>query len=513
MGRFDSQRWLERRVARLRKGFADLDPLILVIGGVSVLVYALHGLSGKLTRDLAVYSYAGQQFADGVPPYEGVLNRAGPLAHMIPGVGAFGARLVGLEDLTGMRILFLLITVACVCVVYRFARELFGSVLPAVCAAFAFLTFGGFIEYASGGPREKTPMALFLLCSLWAAYRGRWVGSGAWLSLATLTLQIAFPVGIAAIVVQAVASRHGERIRALVRAAVGGLAVLATFVIYFAVVGALDDFVQGFVALNAQHTTASLFADKAAANWNNLEAGYRGSLWVAVVGTVGIIALSVPALSARYRARHTNAVAVAALGAATIVALAWTMRDYDSWPDALLVLPMAALGVGAVAAQIIDRLPTVVVRPAVLAWLLAATVMATSFAVDKQDNRLTAQRASVNAKLRLLPSATILSVNAPQALVLTGQTNPIQHQMFFTGLNEYVDRTWPGGLSGLADWISADRPTLITVGGGRVPDWLAPTLKRDYAKVGSAPGWVWYVDRLVGHRTVKRLRHDDRRRR
>ena len=68
------------------------DPLVLLTGAVAVVVYTLHGFHGALTRDLGIYAYAGQQVADGVPPYLGVLNRAGPLAHVLPGVGALVAR-------------------------------------------------------------------------------------------------------------------------------------------------------------------------------------------------------------------------------------------------------------------------------------------------------------------------------------------------------------------------------------------------------------------------------------
>ena len=41
------------------------DPLVPFVGIVSVVVYVLHGFHGALTRDLAIYSYAGQQVADG----------------------------------------------------------------------------------------------------------------------------------------------------------------------------------------------------------------------------------------------------------------------------------------------------------------------------------------------------------------------------------------------------------------------------------------------------------------
>ena len=510
MGRHGGTRSTERVNAWLRTAHTRFDPLVVVVGVVSLVVYYLHGLDGRLTRDVGVYAYAGQQFADGVPPYEGILNRAGPLAHMIPGVGVVGARLFGLEDLTGMRILFLLLTVACACVTYLFAKDLFDSRAAGLAAAFAFLTFEGFIEYASNGPREKTSAALFLLCTLWAAYRHRWFAAGAWLSLATLTLQIVFPLGLAAILVQALVVR-GERIRALARAAVGGIVVLAVFILYFAAAGALELFFQGFWLINASETGASPFTNDVATNWLTLEDGYGASLWVGIAGIATLLVMSVLALFSSYRARRPYAVPVAALGAATLAGLAWILREYDWWPDAMQVLPVAALGIGALAAELTRQLRLRWSGPIVLAWLVAAVVLATSFAVGERNHDLVAQRASVNAKLRVLPSATILSISSPHALVLAGQTNPIPYQMFFKGLNEYVNDTWPGGLAGLGDWVAEERPTLIAVNSAMPPAWLRPTLDRFYVPAGVEPHLHWYVDRSVGRSTVLKLRHDQAR--
>src|SRR5262245_51938302 len=74
---------------RLRAWFDPLGPLLALLAGS---VYWLRGFDGYLSRDLALYAYAGQQFADGVPAYEGVVNRSGPLSHLVPGLGALAAR-------------------------------------------------------------------------------------------------------------------------------------------------------------------------------------------------------------------------------------------------------------------------------------------------------------------------------------------------------------------------------------------------------------------------------------
>ena len=73
-----------------------LGPALALVAGV---VFLLRGFDGVLTRDLALYAYAGQQVADGVPPYVGVMNRSGPLAHLVPGAGAWLGDLLSVDDL------------------------------------------------------------------------------------------------------------------------------------------------------------------------------------------------------------------------------------------------------------------------------------------------------------------------------------------------------------------------------------------------------------------------------
>ena len=190
--------------------------MLLVVGAVSLVTFALHGLTGTLSRDLSVYTYAGQQVVDGHPPYLGILNRAGPLAHLAPALGVGIARIVGIDDLVGARLLFMAISVLCVCTAYLLGRDLFGSPLVGLVTAATFLSFQGFIEYASNGPREKTLMMLFILLALWAMVHRRWFAAGLCVSLATLTLQIGFFAAAPAVLVALLlAPGEGGRIRAL----------------------------------------------------------------------------------------------------------------------------------------------------------------------------------------------------------------------------------------------------------------------------------------------------------
>ena len=267
---------------------ARIDPLVLVVAVVSVIVYTAHGFHGALTRDLGVYSYAGQQVADGVPPYLGILNRAGPLAHAIPGLGALLARLGGFDDLLTMRVLFMLIATAAVCATYVLGRDLFGSRAAGLVSAGGMLAFHGFIQYASNGPREKTPMTLFVVLALWAVTRRRWFAAGVCTSLATLCLQTAFFSTFAAVAVGVLLVADTGRVRALVRVALGGLVPVAVLGAWFALAGSLREAVDAFYVINRDYTVPDPVADDLDQVWLGLQEAYGVTVWLLVGGAAAL---------------------------------------------------------------------------------------------------------------------------------------------------------------------------------------------------------------------------------
>ncbi|MGB6004187.1 MAG: hypothetical protein WBG36_06170, partial [Ornithinimicrobium sp.] len=169
-----------------------VDPWGLAVAAIGAAVFLLQGFGGVLSRDRGLYAYAGQQFADGVPPYEGVLNRAGPLAHMVPGFGAMIARALGTDDLLTMRVMMMVLTVLTVWLTYFLGRDMFGSRVAGVVAAATLLSSRAVVIYAGGGPREKTTMVLLVVCALLAIAHRRWGWAGVATALATLTWQPAF---------------------------------------------------------------------------------------------------------------------------------------------------------------------------------------------------------------------------------------------------------------------------------------------------------------------------------
>jgi hypothetical protein len=484
-----------------------VDPLVYAVGAVSFVVYVVQGFEGVLTRDLGIYSYAGEQVADGTPPYVGILNRAGPLAHLIPGLGALGARVTGVDDLRGMRVLFMLISVGCICMIYLLARDLFTSKLAGLLGAAAMLSFSGFITYATNGPREKTPMVFFLVCALWAIVGRRWFTAGFALSLSVLVWQPVFLVGIATAVVAVLALPVRELLRAAVRFVLGGLVPLAVMIVYFAIVGALNEFVQAFFLIPRQYQNPNHFADHAHVALVSIRAGFGPSRWLIPIGLVTLAVLAVAAV-ARRNWRDPVHISVAAVFAGSLAGVAFTSYDFERWPDLFVLLPLAAVGVGGLLKPILTRVPPRAGLALTLLPVAAGVAFAAHHSLVRNDQRLVVQQHSVDAALaQLPPDASILSIEAPQPLVLSGKTNPTRHQTFSSGLNHYVDDHYPGGLRGYGDFVARDKPTLIAIGIKHgTPAWLQPTITSEYVRVGQAPLWTWYALRSLGPDVLAALR-------
>ncbi|HEU4810564.1 MAG TPA: hypothetical protein VFT00_00350 [Nocardioides sp.] len=474
---------------------------------VAAVVYALHGFDGYLSRDLGVYSYGGQQVAEGVPPYDAIVNRAGPLAHLIPGAGVIVSRWVGLDDIFGMRLLFLVISVACIGLVQVLGRDIFKSRLAGIASAAALLCFAGFIEYASNGPREKTAMVLFVICALLATAHQHWATTGFFIALATLTWQPVFLAAFAGTVVAILLGLDSGRIRALVRVAVGGIVPTVVTAAAYTLVSDLQVFLDDFWIINARYTEQISLLSAPREAWELMVTGYGPSLWAVIAGSLALLALATVALVRRSGRRDPLSAALVAQAVMFVVGILWSMKAFNGWPDIFFLLPSAALGIGGVAALLARRVPGRVAVAATLAWVVAATALALDYSVTERDHRLADQRDSVATVLAALPEGSrILSVEAPQPLVIAHERNLSRLQLFGNGLIDYVDDTWPGGSDGYGRWVGRQEPAAIALGGGSHPSWLEGVLVADYEEMASAPGWTWYIRKDVGEDTLRALR-------
>lgn len=488
-----------------RRGRSVADPVL--VGLVSVAVYALHGFQGVLDRDLGVFTYGGERVADGVPPYVGIFNSVGPLADAVPGLAIWVGRFAGVGPVPAERLLFTALSGACCALLCVLARDVLGTRAAGFVAPAVFLTFQDFLALASDGPREKTTMVLFLLAALVLTGRRRWLAAGACAALAALAWQPVLPVAVAAAGVTLLASPAG-RLRGAARYAAGGIVPVLVAAGYYLSQGALHTAVEGLVLVNADYTRQPSALSSPHGTWRLLWEGYHASIWLVLGGLVALVVLSAGAVRhvvrrRAERAAPADAVALAALGTAALVGVAWTLVAFNGAPDLFELLPFAALGAAGAVGVATARLAPSRRWALVAAVTVLATGAATTLSVTTRGHLLEQQRRDIEAVLAAAPpGASMLSINAPGALAIAGKRNPSELQVFDQTMEHYLDHTRPGGLAGYAAWVAELRPTFVVVGRHFERPWPEPMLARDYWLVGRGPTWTWYLSRTAGPRVL-----------
>jgi hypothetical protein len=483
-----------------------VDPWGPVFALAGTVVFLLHGFGGTLTRDLALYAYSGQQFAEGEPPYVSVLNRAGPLAHMVPGAGAAIARWIGTDDLLTQRVLMMVLSVAAVWLMYLVGRDTFESRLAGAATATNLLLLQGFVIYATGGPREKTTMMLFVVCTMLAVAHRRWAWAGASVALATLTWQPVFVAGAAMAVAAMLALPWRRMPGALLRFVVGGIVPTALVCGYFLAVGAFREFLDGFYLINAGYTDQSGLRQFLREEPQEIVDAFGWSLWVLLAGLAASMLLG--AIQARGLDRtQAPRVAIVAFGVATLASILWCFRVFNGWADAVFVFPLAAAGLGGVVLLLARQLAARAVVPAVATYTVVGLAAASvNSAATAQDNLEPLRDVSEALLAAGGPDADVQSIGAPQPLVFGNLRNPIRDQMFIAGLQEYLDENRPGGRASIGEQIGVDEPTFVTMDHPTWYSWATPTLDEEYVELGRTQLVTWYAHRSLGPERLAELK-------
>jgi hypothetical protein len=478
------------------------DPALA--GLVALVVYSLHGFQASLDRDQATFVYGGVRFAHGTPPYRGIFNSVGPLGDMVAGTGTRIGWLLGLDSVTGARLIYLVLSAACVSGVSVLAREALRSRAAGVLAPAVFLTFASFLKLATAGPREKTVMVLCLEVALVLLLRRRWFAAGVLTALATLTWQPVILAAAAAALV-AILTSGTPRLRTLASYVVGGAVPTALLTAYFLAEGALRVSYWGFIRVNIGYTRQPNIID----SWSLLTHDYRWSLVVVIAGWLGVVAVGFLALARWRRARSLDDVDrhLLVLGAGGLVAGLWSCYQINGGADLYVVLPFAAVGLAAALQLLGARLGRPYARRFGALLVVVAVVAAGAEAVSTRDHRLPLERRDVARTIAAVPpGSSVLSISAPEVLVLLHRSNPYPWQLSNGAISRFLDDHLDGGLAGYAARIERLHPTLIAIGHRTVDGWIQPVLDRDYTRIGRADHWTWYAANSLGRPTLRHLR-------
>jgi hypothetical protein len=482
-----------------------VDPA--AVGGIALVVYALHGFDGVLNRDFGVFTYGGLRIAHGGSSYVDVFNSVGPLSDTVPGLAIWVGHLVGLDPILSARLLETVISALCCSLLCVLARDVLGSRTAGLVAPAVFLTFTKFLELASDGPRDKTTMVLFLLGCLVLLVRRRWGAAGVCAALATLTWQPALAVAAAALAAALLVDHEERRPWIVLRFLAGGLVPSLVTVGYFLGVGALRTALDGFVVINALYTTQPSLLTASGHIARIMWAGYGWTLPIAIGGLVALVALGARAMPQALRpSGTTRAPGLVICGAGGLAGVVWTTLVVNGAPDLFVVLPFAALGVSAAVVLILQRAPRRPGRYAVAAVVSAGVLTAGIVSVSTRDDRLDLQRADVAAVLATEPTnATVLSLSAPEVLALSGRTDPTGYQIMTRSQDRYLSARYPGGLAGFLRTLVSTHATFVAVGNGADVGFARSWLQADYWPIaGQQTGWQWYLNRSAGLGALER---------
>jgi hypothetical protein len=284
-------------------------------------------------------------------------------------------------------------------------------------------------------------------------------------------------------------------VRAGVAFVAGGAVPSALAVAWFALTRTLHTAVGGFLLINLRDARQPSLILEPTTLLPVLWRAYGPTLLLVPLGVVALVLLAL-------RDRRLWAVAAAGLAAT-----AWSAAVLNGGPDLFVVLPFAALGVAGLVVRGAHHLPLRLRYGVLVAVVGGAVVAATVESIATRSDLLVLEQADIHAVLATEPAdATVLSIDAPQVLALSGRDNPTPYQLFNGTMRRYLDQTLPGGMRGYARQIAALRPTFVVVDESHAGAWPDRVLGADYWRVGDGPGWTWYLDRAAGPTALARAR-------
>ena len=482
---------------------------------ISALVYGQFGYQGYLTRDDALFTYSGQQLAKGVPPYVSVFDHKGPMVPFLTGASALLSKYFDLDDVITVRFFFFIISCFTVVGVYLLGSTLFASRWVGLLSASTFLGFGGFGRHALSGPRAKTPMVLFEVFSLFLTARKRWFLAGICGSLAFLSWQptAVYPlVTIMLAITQAESGR--ERVKNFIGAVLGVLIPIVAVSVYFLFKGVFYELIEGAILFNVFYLERPQlsFLHKVL---RPIQAVYHGYATMIVPIFLGLlmVCLAYPWRMSLQKGRIGRVLSQDPFAAFLLTFPApvlWSVIDFQRYPDFYIFLPYAAIGFGWLLNITLERMMgyeltgSASQRVAYLVLCIFLVGSAGYYYHMTAEKGLEKQRKwAKEVESTYGRHAKIISIGAPEILVLLKKTNPNRYVFITAGIDNMIDAKTPGGFEGwLREMDNYEHPVIV-LGKyrGKYKEKLDAWLEAKYQKQTIGP---WSTFALCNKKRKKR---------
>lgn len=461
---------------------------------VAVALFTRYSLDDTLRRDEAIYTYGGQQLAHGVPVYVSIFDPKGPLAAMLAGGGVALADLLKADGVHTVRIVFLVTACLAVGAVYLLGLGLWRSPLAALTAAVVLTAFRGFAYDAIGGPDAKTPGIFVGVLAMALLVRRRWFWGAFAGALAALVWQPLVVYVLVAVVAAATSARRGDRRRDIGLAVAGAAVPVLAVVAYFAIAGALPQFVEAAVRfpLTGVYRPPRTVGYRIGLIFSVVHGGYGkiGAvlLWGGLVAlAAGLVLRLARTRGAALRDPYATVVVLSFIGLA-----AFSLHDFQGYPDVYPLLPYGAVGFGEavfVARALLSRRPPRLATAAVVAAALAAVIAVSWASYSTPSLRRTAlvrERADVREIQRMAGGRRLYALGDPTPLVLSAQRNPSRYIYLGSGVADWAVHHHFGSKAAWHRSIRAAHPGAITLAGwsldGLPEQRMARWLRAHYAE-------------------------------
>ncbi len=436
---------------------------------LAALIYPTAGFRNTLIRDAGGYLYAGQQVLRGVPPYQSIFTHKGPMPVLVSAAGVALGRLLGLEDVFGVRYLFCFLACCMVAVLALLVEHLLASRRAGLLAALIFLGFYPFTFGATAGPEPKLPMMLFLTLGLYLTSTRRWFWAGLCGALAALTWQ---PTAVlpAVTFLLALLAPRAERRRAALLTLAGGALPVAAVVAYFIERRALQTLLENSIMFNV------LYLDRGEISLVEHFLGparmifskYQTMMFPIIIGLAGMAGIYVWRIRG-YRAwRDLAGDPFAPLLLLLPAPILWSLKDFQGAPDFFIFLPFVALGLAWLLDGGLRRLERAVAgrfwRIALIAGVcLILLGLAALQNRARRDWGLEYQmKGAAQIMARFGPGLRVFARGVPQVLALTHTVSPTPY-MNLSYVFDVQESRMPGGFAGWLGQIEAWDPHIIPV--------------------------------------------------
>ena len=431
---------------------------LAAIAGIALIVFSQYGFEGRLTRDKANLVYAAQQMQNGIPPLVSLFNHSGPLPPLMGGMAVAGGRFLNSDDTVAVRFAFAIIAALAVASTYLLGITLFKSEQIGLLSAALCIGSYCFGSDAVSGPRTKIPLVLFESLSLFFASKKNWLAAGVSSSLAMLSWQPA-GVFVIAIFVTAFIQAPGpvKRIRNIAKALLGTLIPIAGISSYYLYMGAFSNLVDGTVLFNIKFVERQpqTVLQHIAGPLGAIIRGYAVMMIPIVLGFIAMCLLY------RWRYKESGSETKRLLSEDSFTAMMlsfpmiviWSLIDFQGCPDFFIFLPFVAVGFGWLCTGLIDRIFTrTSYRSPAVALVVSLLILSSGIYYRiKSDTELRDQRVNAARIEAEFPDQKIISIGAPDLLVLLRRTNLNPYVFIASGIDNLIESTEPGGFEG---WLS-----------------------------------------------------------